>query len=62
MLKPTICPGLFPLTPTGIVGTYYNIHGIPTTYFINQKGIITSVKIGPFLSESDIMDRLSTFR
>lgn len=55
-------PWIIPVDPDGVLGTYYNIHGIPTTYFINQKGIITSVKIGPFLSESDIMDRLSTFR
>jgi peroxiredoxin len=55
-------PWIIPVDPAGTVGNYYNVHGIPTTYFINQKGIITSVKIGPFLSESEIMDRLSTFK
>jgi peroxiredoxin len=55
-------PWTIPVDPPGNLGARYNIHGIPTTYFINQKGIITSVKIGPFLSESEIMDRLSTFK
>jgi thiol-disulfide isomerase/thioredoxin len=55
-------PWIIPVDPAGTVGNYYNVHGIPTTYFINQKGIITSVKIGPFLSEAEIMDRLSTLK
>jgi peroxiredoxin len=60
--KANALPWIIPVDPAGTVGTYYNVHGIPTTYFINDKGIITSVKIGPFLSESEIMDRLSSFK
>jgi peroxiredoxin len=51
---------IIPVDPRGIVSGYYNIRGIPTTYFINQKGIVTSIKIGPFLSEDEIMERLDS--
>ena len=51
---------IIPVDPRGIVAGYYNIHGIPTTYFINQQGIITSIKIGPFLSEDEIIERLDS--
>ncbi len=51
-----------PVDPRGIVSSYFNIRGLPTTYFINQKGIITSVKIGPFLSENEIMERLDSIK
>jgi peroxiredoxin len=51
---------IIPVDPRGIVAGYYNIHGIPTTYFINQKGIVTSIKIGPFLSEDEIIERLDS--
>jgi thiol-disulfide isomerase/thioredoxin len=53
---------IIPVDPKGIVAGYYNIHGIPTTYFIDRKGIITSVKIGPFLGEDEIIDRISSFK
>jgi peroxiredoxin len=49
---------IIPVDPRGTVAGYYNIHGIPTTYFIDAKGIITSIKIGPFLSEDEILERL----
>jgi len=49
---------IIPVDPRGTVAGYYNIHGIPTTYFIDPKGVITSVKIGPFLSEDEILERL----
>ena len=51
---------IIPVDPRGIVSGYYNIRGIPTTYFINQKGIVTSIKIGPFLSEDEILERLDS--
>jgi peroxiredoxin len=51
---------IIPVDPRGIVSGYYNIHGIPTTYFINQKGIVTSIKIGPFLSEDEIIEQLDS--
>lgn len=51
---------IIPVDPRGIVAGYYNIRGIPTTYFINQKGIVTSIKIGPFLSENEIIERLDS--
>jgi peroxiredoxin len=51
-----------PVDPRGTVAGYYNVHGIPTTYFIDAKGIITSVKIGPFISEDELTDRLASFK
>jgi peroxiredoxin len=51
---------IIPVDPRGIVAGYYNIRGIPTTYFIDQKGIVTSIKIGPFLSENEIIERLDS--
>ena len=51
---------IIPVDPRGTVSGYYNIHGIPTTYFIDQKGIVTSIKIGPFLSEDEIIERLDS--
>jgi cytochrome c biogenesis protein CcmG, thiol:disulfide interchange protein DsbE len=52
---------IIPVDPRGYVASSYNIHGIPTTYFIDPKGIITSIKIGPFLSEDEILERLPPF-
>ena len=48
-----------PVDPRGIVAKSYNVHGIPTTFFIDEKGVISSIKIGPFLSEQEITDRIS---
>lgn len=41
----------------GEVGNLYNISGIPTTYFIDNDGIIKNVKMGAFIGKSDI-DRI----
>lgn len=41
------------------VGMLYNISGIPTTYFIDKDGKIRDVKIGAFISEAEIIRRLS---
>lgn len=38
----------------------YGIIGLPTTYFIDSKGVIRYVKIGPLLTESELAIRLET--
>lgn len=45
------------LDTTGEVGRQYNISGIPTTYFIDNDGIIKNVKMGAFTQKSDV-DRM----
>jgi thiol-disulfide isomerase/thioredoxin len=52
---------VIPIDPRGDVSSLYNIRGMPTTLFINAKGIITSIKIGPFISMEEIEDRMSSF-
>ena len=51
-----------PVDTRGIVAGYYNVRGIPTSYFINANGIVTSIKIGPFISEDEIVERLASFK
>ncbi len=51
-----------PLDPRGVVTDLYKIRGMPTTLFINDKGIITSIKIGPFINVEEIEDRLTSFK
>ncbi|MDD5398370.1 MAG: TlpA disulfide reductase family protein [Dehalococcoidia bacterium] len=53
---------VIPLDPRGVVSDLYNIRGMPTTYFINDKGVITSIKIGPFINIEEIEERLDSFR
>jgi len=53
---------VIPIDPRGDVSTLYNIRGMPTTFFINDKGIITSIKIGPFISVEEIEDRMNSFK
>ena len=53
---------VIPLDPRGVVSNLYNIRGMPTTYFINEKGIITSIKIGPFINIEEIEERLDSFK
>jgi peroxiredoxin len=36
------------------VAPQYNIHGIPTTFFIDRNGIIKEWKVGAFSSKADI--------
>jgi peroxiredoxin len=38
----------------------YNVRAIPTTFFIGQDGIIREIKLGAFLSESELEQRLNT--
>jgi len=52
---------IIPLDPRGDASALYNIRGMPTTFFINDKGIITSIKVGPFITMEEIEDRLSSF-
>ncbi|MGA2159236.1 MAG: TlpA disulfide reductase family protein [Dehalococcoidia bacterium] len=40
----------------------YDIHGIPTTFFINRKGIINAVKIGPFISTAEVEEMMASFK
>jgi peroxiredoxin len=53
---------VIPLDLRGDVSTLYNIRGMPTTFFINAKGIITSIKIGPFINMEEIEDRMNSFK
>jgi len=53
---------IIPLDPRGDASALYNIRGMPTTFFINGKGIITSIKVGPFISLEEIEDRLDSFK
>jgi thiol-disulfide isomerase/thioredoxin len=36
------------------VAQRYNIHGIPTTFFIDSGGVIQNIKVGAFQSHTDI--------
>ena len=51
-----------PVDPQGKVSSLYNVRGLPTTYFIDKNGIITSIKIGPFLFMEEIEDRMGSFK
>jgi len=51
-----------PVDPQGKVSSLYNIRGLPTTYFIDENGIITSIKIGPFMFMEEIEERLNSSR
>ncbi|MBN1691663.1 MAG: redoxin domain-containing protein [Dehalococcoidia bacterium] len=51
---------VIPVDPRGAVCNLYNIRGMPTTYFIDDKGIITSIKIGPFINIDEIEERLKS--
>jgi thiol-disulfide isomerase/thioredoxin len=51
-----------PVDPRGQVSSLYNVRGLPTTYFIDKDGIITSIKIGPFLFMEEIEERMGSFK
>jgi len=46
------------LDMAGDVAMQYNVRGIPTTYFIDDTGIIQDVKIGAFFSVAEIESML----
>ena len=52
-------PSLIDVNQSVTVGKY-GILGLPTTYFIDAKGIIRYVKIGPILTEAELATRLET--
>jgi thiol-disulfide isomerase/thioredoxin len=39
----------------------YNVHGIPTTFFIGQDGIINEIKIGAFMNAGELEEVLDRF-
>jgi len=47
------------LDSSGNTAQQYNIVGIPTTFFIDSKGVIREIKIGYFQSRADIEAILS---
>jgi len=53
---------LIPIDPRGVVAGMYNVRGMPTTFFINEAGIITSIKIGPFLSVDEMEERMTSVK
>ncbi len=50
-----------PVDGRGETMALYGIHGIPTTFFINRDGVITSIKVGPFFNDEEIVQRMSSF-
>jgi len=47
------------LDTKGVVAEKYRIRGIPTTYFIDEDGIIQEKKIGAFFSSTELEEKLS---
>jgi len=39
----------------------YNVRAIPTTFFIGQDGIISEIKLGAFMNESELEQSLNRF-
>ncbi len=42
----------------GSVGTFYQVRGLPTTFFINREGIIRTVVVGGPMSETFIRSKI----
>ena len=53
---------VIPVDPRGTVANKYNVRGMPTTFFINGAGVITSIKIGPFLSIDEMEERMASVK
>jgi cytochrome c biogenesis protein CcmG/thiol:disulfide interchange protein DsbE len=53
---------VIPVDPRGVVANMYNVRGMPTTFFLNEAGIITSIKIGPFLSIDEMEERMTSVK
>jgi len=52
---------IIPVDVKGSLINLYGVRGMPTTFFINRDGIITSIKIGPFIGKDEIEERMKTF-
>ena len=44
------------------VSYQYNVRAIPTTFFIDKKGIIRYIKIGAFTSETELEEAVASIR
>jgi peroxiredoxin len=53
---------VIPVDPRGVVANLYNVRGLPTTFIIDENGVIKSIKIGPFLSVDEIEERLASVK
>jgi len=53
---------VIPVDPRGTVANMFNVRGMPTTFFINGAGVITSIKIGPFLSIDEMEERMASVK
>ena len=53
---------VIPVDPRGTVANMYNVRGMPTTFFIDAAGVITSIKIGPFLSVDEMEERMASVK
>ncbi len=51
-----------PVDVPGDAVRLYGIHGIPTTFFINREGIITAIKVGPFISTDEVEEMMASFK
>ncbi len=53
---------IVPVDPPGNAAKLYGVRGLPSTFFINEKGIITSIKVGPFISQDEIENHMASFK
>ncbi len=51
-----------PVDIPGKVAELYGVRGLPTTFFINSDGIITYIKIGPFINKDEIEQYMASFK
>lgn len=51
-----------PVDITGTVARQFGVYGMPTTFMIDEEGVITSIKIGPFIGKEEIEERIQNFQ
>lgn len=51
---------IIPLDTPGKVAGIYGVSGLPTTFLIDSDGVITSIKIGPFISQDELEEKIKT--
>jgi len=51
-----------PVDVPGELIRLYGVRGIPTTFFINREGIISAIKIGPFISTDEVEEMMALFK